>query len=229
MIRKKLVLIFLALLVFFHPSNLQARKVAGSSAALKLNKFISTEPNSILRRTLPKQNLLSINKSISIKIRKEDSNLDLSYVTFQNNVSYERYIKYLTIKNFLEEKNSPLLPYSHSFVNSCFRYKVNCYLLPAIAGVESNFGKRMIKRTHNPFGWGKGKIFFDSYPDAIDEISFKLETKYLDKGAVTLEQVGMRYAGNTNWSHKVKYFMNKMEEKEKYLRETLETFSTVVL
>ena len=139
---------------------------------------------------------------------------DISLVTEE-----KREIQKRTIKAVLEKYNSPMVDEVDTYMKVCEQYQLNCYLLPAISGVESGFGKAMIKATYNPFGWGGGTIYFDSWSDGINTVGKSLRERYIDRGAVTLDGVGKIYAASPTWSEKVRKFMNEFEREEE--RQTL--------
>jgi len=93
------------------------------------------------------------------------------------------------IQRLLQEKQSPLLPYVNEFVSAGEQYGVDPRILPAIAGVESSYGKSYPPQSFNPFGyiWLRGKspqnyqeivqglygAGFSSLPHAIDRLTYR--------------------------------------------------------
>lgn len=72
------------------------------------------------------------------------------------------------LKDFLFQKQSPLASYSAYFVETADTYGLDWTLMPAISGMESNFGKAMPKGANNPFGLGGTQLMiFPSISDAI--------------------------------------------------------------
>lgn len=128
--------------------------------------------------------------------------------------NYNYIVVKLTIKSILKDKyNSPLAEDAETFTETCFKYNLNCFLLPSIAGLESTFGKFVIQESHNPFGWGGGRIFFESWSDAIATVGKSLRENYLDKwGAKNLAEIGQIYAESKTWTPRVAYFMSMFEE-----------------
>lgn len=121
------------------------------------------------------------------------------------------------ITNILTRRNSPLVAEVDTFMQVCQEYELNCYLLPSIAGVESGFARAYKPGTYNPFGWGGGLIYFESWTDGITTVGRSLRTRYIDRGAVTLESVGKIYAESPVWSQKVRRFMSEFEYEEQQL------------
>lgn len=72
------------------------------------------------------------------------------------------------LKTYLSQKQSPLASSAADFVETADTYGLDWTLMPAIAGMESNFGKAMPKGSNNPFGLG-GRQFmvFSSLHDVI--------------------------------------------------------------
>jgi len=117
-----------------------------------------------------------------------------------------------TLRKFLKEYNSPLADYAEVFVREADKNGIDWRLVPAITGVESTFGKNIPFKSYNAYGWANGAYTFESWEDSIGIVSKSLREKYMDKGAVTINQIGRRYAPPSNtWSSKVKYFMRKID------------------
>ena len=136
---------------------------------------------------------------------------------FSLNSNY-RDIKIATVKSVLTKYNSDLTDQSPHFVDAAYKYDLDPYLLVSISGLESYFGRFMIPGTHNGFGWGSGTIYFDNWQDSIYTISQKLRTNYYDKGAVTVDDVGRKYAESKTWSVRVKYFMTVFKQEENKIK-----------
>lgn len=74
-----------------------------------------------------------------------------------------------TLERFLKEKDSPLAPYSDHFIEIADKYGLDWTLMPAISGIESNFGKKMPEGSNNPFGLGgRSLMTFQNLYDAIE-------------------------------------------------------------
>lgn len=83
--------------------------------------------------------------------------------------------------------------------------------MPAIAGVESNFGKRIPTNSYNAYGWANGNYYFKSWENSIETVSKTLKTKYIDRGAIKIHQIAKIYAPpSSSWANKVKYFTNQI-------------------
>jgi len=118
----------------------------------------------------------------------------------------------LILKEFFNQHNSPLSDYASEFVSEADNYSLDWRLVPAITGVESTFGKRIPINSYNAYGWANGTYYFDSWDESITLVSKTLKEKYIENGADSLNEIARRYAPpSSTWSHKVKYFMNKID------------------
>ena len=116
------------------------------------------------------------------------------------------------LENYLAGHNSPITPYSLSFIKYSDKYNIDWRLVPAISGVESTFGKRIPFNSYNAYGWANGKYQFTSWDDSIFVVSKALREKYYDRGATNIAQIARRYAPPSNsWGGKVKFFMRKID------------------
>ena len=139
---------------------------------------------------------------------------DISSFSIDRYFFYKKY----TIKKILEKYNSPLVNNVDDFIQSCFYYEIDCYFLPAIAGLESKFGHYVIPNSFNPFGWGGGYIFFTNWADAIDKVAYGIKNNYLNRGLENIEQIGRIYSESSNWAKKIEFFINEFEKEEENLR-----------
>ena len=116
------------------------------------------------------------------------------------------------LSQFLAKYNSPLEASAEDFVAAADANGLDWRMLAAISGIESTFGKQMIKGTYNAYGWGGGTIYFDSWSDGIWTISSALKEKYVDRGADNIYKIGRIYCPpNPQWPYKVQSFMDKIE------------------
>jgi hypothetical protein len=158
------------------------------------------------------------------QIAGQSANLEVTQVkplslSTVNNEDME--IKRRVIKAVLQKEkyNSPLADNADDFIQACTTYELNCYLLPAIAGVESTFGKAILPGSYNPFGWAGGYYMFTSWSEAIETVGSKLRSNYINKwNAKTVEEIAPIYSESPTWPTKVKYFMEEFEREEKEYR-----------
>jgi hypothetical protein len=121
-------------------------------------------------------------------------------------------IRVVLLKKYLESKKSPLAANSKDFIDYADKYDLDWRFVPAITGVESSFGKNIPQNSYNAYGWANGKYAFTSWEESIEIVSSTLRTKYIDKGATSIEAIGRIYAPpSSTWSNKVHYFMSQIE------------------
>lgn len=129
---------------------------------------------------------------------------------------YQR--KKLAIKIILERYNSPMIGEEDTFIQTCRKYSLDCYLLPSIAGLESTFGRFIWPGSFNPFGWGRGYIMFSSWKEGIDKVGKGLRENYIDKnGLTTVDGIGIIYSESPTWAQRVNYFIDLMRKEEEKL------------
>ena len=122
------------------------------------------------------------------------------------------------IENFFKGYQSPLSHLGDIFIKVADKYSLDYRLLPSIAMQESNGGKKVIKDSKNPFGYGiYGKLVlrFNSWEEAIERVGRALREDYLDKGLKTPTQIMAKYTppslaiGGT-WAKGVDSFMKEL-------------------
>ena len=121
----------------------------------------------------------------------------------------------IAIETVLKRYGSPMSDEADSFVKTCAKYQLDCYLLPSIAGLESTFGKFIWPNSYNAFGWARGFMMFDSWEQGIDTVGKGLRKGYLNKGALTVEDIGPIYSESPTWAVRVNFFINQFEKEEK--------------
>ena len=116
------------------------------------------------------------------------------------------------LRNYLEKHNSPLSAYSEVFISFADEYRLDWRLVPAITGVESTFGKRIPVDSYNAYGWANGVYSFESWEESIEVVSEALRENYIDRGAVSINDIARKYAPpSETWARNVKFFMNKID------------------
>lgn len=122
------------------------------------------------------------------------------------------------VEDFFNKYKSPLADLGDNFVKVADREGLDFRLLPAIAMQESNGGKKVIKDSKNPFGYGiYGKLVlrFDSWESAIERVGRALKEDYLDKGLKTPTQIMAKYTPPSlekdgAWAKGVSSFMEEL-------------------
>lgn len=123
------------------------------------------------------------------------------------------------IENFFKSYKSPLSNHSNTFIQIADKYKLDYRLLPAISMQESNGGKKVIKDSYNPFGYGiygKLVIKFKSWDESIERVGRALREDYLNKGLKTPHQIMAKYTPPSlekggAWAKGVSTFMEELQ------------------
>lgn len=114
---------------------------------------------------------------------------------------------------YLSNFDSPLQNHAQDFIDAAQTHKLDWKMLPAIAGVESTFGKQ-IPGGFNAWGWGvygTQAIYFNSWKEGIFTVAKGLRENYLDKGLNDPYAINKVYAASTTWGARVSYFMQDIE------------------
>jgi len=121
--------------------------------------------------------------------------------------------RYLKLFLYLKAEKSPLAEYSWNFIDSADRWDIDWRLLPAITGIESNFGKRMVDGTHNAYGWAGGYLGFEGWQESIEHVSSQLRLNYYNRGYDNALKIGPIYAPpNPRWGGIVDSLMRRIDE-----------------
>lgn len=122
-------------------------------------------------------------------------------------------IRVLKLSNYLARKNSPMASKADKFVAVADKYNMDWRLVPAISGVESNFGRFIPEGSYNAYGWAGGNYRFESWEDSIETVTRELKSNYVDRGAVTVNQIGVIYCppNSYNWTAGTNQFMSEIE------------------
>lgn len=160
--------------------------------------------------------LLAPNISLKLQYNSDRTALAAGAETMVNTITAEVKVeedrRVEILKNYLESKSSPLAEFAEDFVEAADRYNSDYRLLPAIAGIESNFGKVQLENSYNPFGWGGGYVYFDSFDEAIWTVSQELYERAFVRGVDTPSELGPSYCppNYTRWIAAVEGFMSEI-------------------
>lgn len=120
----------------------------------------------------------------------------------------------LILKDYLAKYNSPLENQAQDFIDAADFNNIDWKLVPAIAGVESTFGK-FIPGGFNGWGWGvygNQALYFNSWRDGIFIVSKGLKENYINKGLKNPYEMNRAYATSPTWGRKVSYFLKDIEK-----------------
>lgn len=132
----------------------------------------------------------------------------------------------VVVDEYLKKKDSPLFGLGKIIVDKAGKYSISPYLLVAIMGAESGFGKYgyATQGTYNAVGLGihEGRKY-DSWEEGIDDFGYVLKNYYFEENRVTPKQIQDKWAprgidGNgwdDTWANNVSFFVNEMELAEK--------------
>jgi hypothetical protein len=118
------------------------------------------------------------------------------------------------LRSYLQKFDSPMQNHAQDFIDAANTYNLDWKMLPAIAGVESTFGKQ-IPGGYNAYGWGvygTQAIYFSSWTDGIFTVARGLREGYLNKGLTDPYDINRIYAASPTWGQRVTYFMNDIEK-----------------
>lgn len=127
----------------------------------------------------------------------------------------------LILTEYFAQYNSPLEYHAQDFVDAADTYGVDWKLVPAIAGVESTFGKFIpgghapSSISYNAWGWGvygDQSLGFKSWRDGIFTVTGGLKKNYIDKGLTDPYAMNRIYAASPTWGSKVSYFLGSISK-----------------
>ncbi|MBI2012587.1 glucosaminidase domain-containing protein, partial [Candidatus Curtissbacteria bacterium] len=118
------------------------------------------------------------------------------------------------VENFL--KGAPLAPHSKLIVEVSDQYGIDYRLIPAIAMKETGGGETAPDESYNAWGFGNGRVNFDSWEEAVVSVAKVLKRDYIDRGLVTPEQIMAVYAPpqlltGGKWADDINFFFQKLE------------------
>jgi len=122
----------------------------------------------------------------------------------------------IRLREYLKAHNSPMADSASRFVQDADSFGLDWKLVVAISGNESYFGWYIPENSFNGWGWGvwTGTSYghnFQNWEEGITTVSEGIKHDYIDKGFITIDQIGQKYAADPAWSWKVKHFMEDIE------------------
>lgn len=124
-----------------------------------------------------------------------------------------------TIDLYLLSKGSPMVGYGRAFVSAGKTFGVDPFLVVAISGKESSFGKYNFK-PYNAWGWGDSE--WKNWEDAIFRYTAFLSKEYIKKDLITIPLIGPIYCppNYKAWILDVTFFYKELTSLEKVLKST---------
>lgn len=154
--------------------------------------------------------LLSSIAPVSFAQKDEQKELDPFVVQKADN-------RTIILSRYLATHNSPLQYHAQDFIDAADKNSLDWKLVPAIAGVESTFGK-FIPGGYNGWGWGvygNQALYFKSWKDGIYTVSAGLKKNYIDRGLKDPLSINRVYAASPSWGRKVNFFIAEITKFEK--------------
>ncbi len=110
---------------------------------------------------------------------------------------------------YLTEQGSPMVNYGRAFVSAGRAFGVDPFLVVAISGKESSWGKDCFL-PYNAWGWGD--VSYASVEDAIFNYTRCFGEEYIHKGRTTPEVISPIYCppNNGSWTRDVTLFYNEV-------------------
>ncbi len=132
-----------------------------------------------------------------------------------------------TLEEYLTRYNSPLANEAETFVETADEYNLDWRFMPAIAGMESIFARRVLYNSYNPFGWGGGYIIFESWEESIQTVGKSLGERSAENDRYGPEAWAAIYCppNSQNWTIGVRYFIGEIEKE--YLANLTEAGGTI--
>ena len=126
--------------------------------------------------------------------------------------------RHIIISNFFKKYASPLSSYGQNFVTIADKYQLDFRLLPAISMQESNGGKKIVRNSFNPFGYGiydNLVVRFKGWEEGIEKVAKTLREDYLNQGLTTPKKIMTKYtppalSKGGNWAKGVSVFMEEL-------------------
>lgn len=121
------------------------------------------------------------------------------------------------LRQYMQPFDSELIPYVDFLVATADKYNLDYRLLTAIARKESGLCNVIPEDSHNCWGYGihsAGTLRFDSYEEAIEEVSRGLKEDYAGRGLITVEEIMSRWIPHSPdgiWAEEVEYYIEEME------------------
>lgn len=137
---------------------------------------------------------------------------ELSAINFESEDGRQK-----ALDDFFARYDSPLEGYAKTIIDEADKHSIDYRLLPAIAMQESTLCKKIIKDSHNCWGFGiyGGKVTkFPDYESAIRTVTETLAKKYVQKGFENPEQIVSKYTPSDTgrWAEVVTLIMSRLKD-----------------
>jgi|GEM_PF-2617586 len=118
------------------------------------------------------------------------------------------------VRALLAKYNSPMVDQADFYVDIADKYNLDWRLLVSISGIESGFGKYLLPNSYNPFGWGGGYLYFDSWEESIETVSSTFDNKWRDWTTLKVDKMAPVYCppNYINWTRAVTGYMEELDQ-----------------
>ncbi len=120
------------------------------------------------------------------------------------------------LEELFDTYDSPLVGHAAKIVEEADKHNIDYRLLPSIAMQESTLCKKIIKDSHNCWGFGiyGGKVTkFDNYNEAIETVTRTLSKKYVQAGLEEPHEIVEKYTPSDDgkWANVVNMMMETIK------------------
>lgn len=117
------------------------------------------------------------------------------------------------LEDLFAQYESPLKGHGQKIVEEADKHNIDYRLLPSIAMQESTLCKKIIKDSHNCWGfgiYGKKVTKFESYDKAIETVTATLAKKYVQIGLAEPHEIAQKYTPSDDgkWVNAVNMMMD---------------------
>ena len=115
------------------------------------------------------------------------SNFDASRkqpIVIEAEIKGEKDNRALRLKKYLQSQGSPMAADATSLIKIADANGLDWRFLPAIAGVESTFGRFTPSGSHNAYGWHNGNYYFESWSAASEYVAEGIKQKWGSMGEI---------------------------------------------
>jgi len=204
--RLPLTLIFSVILIVTSGSYILSKKQSFNVYAEGETSFLNFPIPSVLSKIFTPENKT---ETIVQEITAEE----LAQLEAERVAKETKEKKVMDLKNYLiGVGNEGFANSSKSILEASERCGVDYKLVVSIAGYESGYGKKPVKK-YNPFGWLNG-VQYGSWDEAVSDIICDFGSMYSAKGLHDPHQIVQIYVGGNgdkeNWANTVTALMKKV-------------------
>lgn len=120
-------------------------------------------------------------------------------------------VRAVYLGRFFDKHKCPAFNYEliDDYINAADKYNLDYRILPAIAQLESQCGKRYPKGSFNIFGWNSARTGFTDFPTSVAFVSERLANGKYYAGK-TLDKKLSAYCPSPTYPARIKALMNEI-------------------